>query len=77
MEWAHGRHARVETAREDLTGNEAITNVMSERKRTWRMANGSMDYLPGGRRAPAPWFLAVQGQGPAAYEHNDWSGAVD
>ncbi len=74
MEMAYGRFARVETAREDMTGNEAITNVMDERKRTWRVAVGKA--LPGDHRLSEPRLFSRQGDRPAVLERIDWSGAI-
>ena len=77
MEMAYGRYARVETAREDMTGNEAITNVMDERKRTWRVAVGRAFAVPGSHRHPEPRYFTRLGDRPATFEPIDWNGAVD
>ena len=55
LRWTYDRCARWEVVWEDTTANDAITNVMTERKGRWKNAAEGMDAPRGGKgRRSAP-----------------------
>ena len=50
MRWTYDRCARWEIVWEDTTANDAISNVMTERKGRWRDGMGGMDTPGDGRQ---------------------------